>query len=62
MSAAKPGEVIFEYTHVGNSVRVTAVDVATGIEATIQLPPSLSQGDMRKAALRKLEYVMGKKK
>ena len=56
------GEVILEYTHVGNSVRVTAVDAATGTEATIQVPAGLSQSDMQKAALRKLEYVLAKKK
>jgi len=62
MQDAKPGEVLFEYAQIGNSMRVTAVDAATGIEATFQAPLTLSQADMQKMALRKLVYVMGKKK
>jgi hypothetical protein len=57
----KPGEVIFEYVHVGNSVRVTAVDAVTGTEIVLQAPANLSAGDMQRLALRKLDYVLKKR-
>jgi len=62
MIDSRPGEVLFEYTQVGNSVRVTAIDAATGMEVTIQVPLSLSNADMQRAALRKLDYVLKKRK
>jgi len=62
MNAARSGEVLFEYTRVGNTVRVTAVDATSGTEVTIQVPANLGQQDMQKAAMRKLEYVLSKKK
>ncbi len=61
MADPKPGEVIFEYRPVGNSIRVTAVDAATGIEAVFQAPMSLGKGDLQRMALQKLAYVMRKK-
>jgi hypothetical protein len=56
----RPDEVLFEFMQVGNSVRVTAIDAATGIEVTIQAPLSLSSADMQSTALRKLDYVLKK--
>ena len=61
MTGDIPGEVIFEYTQIGHSVRVTAIDVATGTEVTIQAPAGASQMDMQRTALNKLKYVMGKR-
>jgi hypothetical protein len=60
MTDSKPREVLFEYTQVGNSVRVTAIDAATGIEVTIQAPLNLGHADLQRTALRKLDYVMKK--
>jgi len=62
MNASKPGEVIFEFAQIGGSMRVTAIDAATGTEATFQAPLTLSQTDMQTMALRKLAYVMGRGK
>jgi hypothetical protein len=60
MIDSKPDEVFFEFMQVGNSVRVTAIDAATGIEVTIQAPLNLSSADMQSTALRKLDYVLKK--
>lgn len=62
MPASKPGEAIIEYTRVGNSIRVTAVDVATGTEVTFQAPAGASTADMQRIAINKLTYVMNKRK
>jgi len=61
MPAGK-SEAIIEYTRVGNSVRVTAVDVETGTEVVFQAPVTASQADMQRTAINKLKYVLGKQK
>ncbi len=53
---------IIEFIHLGGYVKVSAIDEETGIEAVSILPPNLSKSDMTLAAMRKLEYVMAKKK
>jgi hypothetical protein len=62
MPPKTPGEVLFEYTPYGQSMRIVAIDAETGIEITVQAPLSLSHADMQKLALNKLVYVMGKEK
>ena len=52
---------IIEFIHLGEYVKVSAIDEATGIEAVSILPKNLSQKDMQAAAMRKLKYVMEKK-
>ncbi len=47
-------EVIFEFTTLGQSTRVAAVDVATGEEVIISGPAGASRGDLERVALRKL--------
>jgi len=49
-------EVIFEFTTLGQSTRVAAVDVATGEEVVISGPAGASRarGDLERVALRKL--------
>jgi len=49
-------EIIFEFTPVGGSVRVTAVDVDTGMEVVIVGPASASQSDLQRVAVQKLHY------
>jgi hypothetical protein len=58
----KLGEVLFEYTQIGSSMRVVAINAATGLEVTVQAPLSLSPLEMQKLALNKLVYVMNKDK
>lgn len=55
-----PREVIFEFFQIGAYTKVTAVDVATGTEISIQGPASASEETLKRNALRRLEYVMKK--
>jgi hypothetical protein len=53
---------IIEFIQLGDYVKVSAIDEESGVEAVTILPTNLSQADMQEAALRKLKYVMEKKK
>jgi hypothetical protein len=53
-------EVIFEITRIGESQRVAAIDIATGIEVVIQAPASAALVDVRALALRKLERALAR--
>lgn len=55
------GEIIIEFRRVGASVKVSAIEPKTLIEVSIIGPASSSRGDLERAVLRKLEYVMAKK-
>lgn len=52
-------EVIFEFVTLGDSVRVAAVDVATGEEAIVTGPVSAPQRDLERIAGRKLARKLG---
>ena len=54
-------EVLFEYVRQGTSVKVTAIETETGIEAVIVVPANLSERQMQTKALQKLRYIMQKK-
>ena len=54
-------EVLFEYVRQGASVKVTAIETETGIEAVIIVPANLSETQMQTKALQKLRYIMQKK-
>lgn len=53
-------EVIFEFQRVGAAVKVTAVDVRTGIEAVIVGDPAAGEARLKQLARQKLDYVMAK--
>ena len=55
-----PREVIFEHTALGASVRVTAVDCATGLEAFVIGPVGAPQRDLERLALGKLKQRMAR--
>lgn len=55
-------EVIFEFLRVGPSVKVTAVDTATGIEVTIVGDPAAGETALKRLARQKLDYVLARKK
>lgn len=55
-------EVIFEFTRVGNSVKVTAMDTETLTEVSIVGPASAGPTQLRLTVLRKLEWVLAKKR
>ena len=50
-----PGEVYFEFTPYGRSVKVAAIDAATGTEVSVIGPASASQADLQQLALQKLK-------
>lgn len=54
-------EVIFEFLRVGNAVKVTAVDAATGTEATIVGDPLAGEAALKRIARQKLDYVLARK-
>jgi hypothetical protein len=54
-------EIFVEFTVLGNSVKVTAIDPASGTEASIVGPASAARATLAEAARRKLKYVMEKK-
>lgn len=53
-------DILFEYIKVGTSVKVTAIDAATGTEAVIIVPAGLSEKQMQQQAAQKLLYVLKK--
>jgi hypothetical protein len=60
MSAER--EVIFEFLRIGAALKVTAVDVASGTEASMVGDPNASQDTLRRLAKQKLDYVMSRKR
>lgn len=54
-------EVYFELYAVGESMKVSAVDSATGTEVSIVGPAKLPQAELERVALNKLNYVMKQK-
>jgi hypothetical protein len=53
-------EVYVEFVVQGGSVKVTAIDAKTGVEASIVAPANAARADLSAAALRKLRYVLKK--
>jgi hypothetical protein len=51
-------DVIFEFLRVGAVVKVTAVDAATGVEASIVGAPAAGEPALKRLALQKLTYVL----
>ncbi len=56
------GEVLLEFTRIGNSVKVAAVDPVTTVEVSIVGPASAPRLQLERAAVRKLGYILGKQK
>jgi hypothetical protein len=54
-------EIIFELQRIGGAVKVSAVDVATGIEASIMGPTGSGEAALRHLARRKLAYVLARR-
>ncbi len=55
-------EILIEFVVNGNVVKVTAVDSATGIEATIIGPANGARDALTQAAVKKLKYLLEKKR
>ncbi|MCH8521102.1 hypothetical protein [Glycocaulis sp.] len=55
-----PGrEIIFEYQRLADSVRLAAIDAATGTEVIVFGPAHVARHDLERVALRKLERRLG---
>lgn len=54
-------EIIIEFYPVGNAVRVSAMDTKTLTEVSIQGPTNVTETELKRNALKKLEYVLKKK-
>lgn len=59
--SSESNEIFFEFRRVGHSVKVVAIHNASMAEVSIICPASISQNDMKRLAMQKLLYVMGKK-
>ncbi len=55
---SRHGDVIIEFHQVGAYVKVSAVDTATYTEVSIVGDPTRSEEALKRAAIRKLEYVL----
>jgi hypothetical protein len=58
--ADEPREVYFEFTRLGGTVKVIAIDAATGIEVTVMGPTNAAQSDLQRLALGKLKLRLAK--
>jgi hypothetical protein len=61
MGVPGKGEILLEFVVQGNVVKATAIDAATGIEASIVGPANAGRDVLAQAAARKLKYVLEKK-
>jgi hypothetical protein len=61
-SRARGPEILIEFVVLGNAVRVTAIDAASGTEAVIMGPANAPREVLEAAATRKLSHVMEKEK
>jgi uncharacterized protein DUF6898 len=61
MAASRPGEVFIEIVVQGSVAKATAIDAATGVEASVVGPASAARATLADAARRKLDYVLKKK-
>ena len=48
------GEVLFEFTAIGHSVKVVAIHAATGVEVSVMGPAAAAPSDLERLALQKL--------
>lgn len=62
MASGQGDGVIFEFMTVGSYVKVSAIDTATGTEVSIVGNPASGEAMLRRTALRKLQYVLDKKR
>jgi hypothetical protein len=54
-------EVLFEFRRVGRYVKVNAIDPVTAIEVSMVGDPRRGEATLKRAATRKLKYVIMKK-
>jgi len=57
----KEVEIIIEFIEIGQSVKVSAVDVASGEEVSIVGPVTATREQLERTAVAKLKYVLSNK-
>jgi uncharacterized protein DUF6898 len=55
-------EAIIEFRTIGSTVKVSAIDPATLVEVSIMAPVAAGKRQMSDAVLRKLRYVLARRK
>jgi len=60
MAPPEPAEVYFEFTAIGASVKVVAIDSASGTEVSVIGPVNAAQSDLERLALQKLRARMAR--
>jgi Domain of unknown function (DUF6898) len=56
------GEILFEFTAIGRSVKVVAIHAASGIEVSVMGPASAARSDLERLALQKLLARLGRER
>jgi hypothetical protein len=54
----RSSEILFEFSAIGNSIKVCAVDPVTMREVSIIGPVTAGEGALKRAAVQKLRYVL----
>jgi hypothetical protein len=54
-------DVYFEFTAIGRTVKVSAIDAATGLEVSVVGPATASQPDLKRLALQKLKAQLSRR-
>jgi hypothetical protein len=55
-----PREVYFEFTAIGATVKVVAIDAVTGTEVTVVGPANAARSDLQRLALGKLKLRLAR--
>ena len=58
MSGESEREIIFETLRVGDTQRVAAIDVESGVEVVVIAPANAALADVRTLAIKKLERAL----
>jgi ABC-type Mn2+/Zn2+ transport system ATPase subunit len=62
MGSDDPREVFFEFIAIGTTVKVVAIDAATGTEVTVIGPAGAAQSDLERLALGKLKARLARER
>jgi hypothetical protein len=54
-------EILIETVRIGATLRVTAIDAASGTEVVFQAPAATPRSEIQRLAANKLHYVMTRK-
>ncbi|MEM7621095.1 MAG: serine hydroxymethyltransferase [Pseudomonadota bacterium] len=53
-----PQEIYFEFTQIGNAIKVAAIDAKTGVEVSVMGSQAYDQAYLESLAMRKLQRRM----